>query len=166
MKHEIDYTLTAGLIKFYEGFSDIPYLCPTGYWTIGFGHVIVVDDRQLKGDPDKSLAFNAYSKLISIEEADGLLKADILSFASKALSLVRVALNKYQSACLVSFAFNVGIGNFANSTLLKKLNQGDYDSVPEQLKRWVKGAVNGEKVILNGLVKRRNREAEYWLRSD
>lgn len=161
---KIDYSLTSNFIKFFESYSDIPYLCPTGYWTIGYGHVIVANGRQLKGNGDKRLAFMQYPKPISIEEANKLLKVDILSFANRALSLVKVPLNKYQSACLVSFAFNIGIGNFANSTLLKKLNKGDYDSVPKELKRWINGTVNGKKVVLNGLVKRRAKEAEYWLR--
>jgi lysozyme len=166
MNHEIDIDLTLGLIKFYEGFSDIPYLCPTGYWTIGYGCVIIANGRQLKGDGDKRLAFSMYPKPMDIEQAEKILKAAILLLANRALSLVKVALNKYQSASLVSFVYNVGIGNFANSTLLKKLNKGDYDSVPEQLKRWVKGNVNGEKIVLDGLAKRRNKEAEYWLRSE
>lgn len=165
MKHEIDYTLIEGLIKFYEGYSDIPYICPTGHWTIGYGHIIVVNGRQLKGMSDKRLAFLAYPKPITVEEANKLLRADIDSVINAIWKSINVPLNKYQMASLVSFVFNVGIGNFVNSTLLKKLNQGNYDSVPDQLKRWVKGTIDGKKVVLNGLVKRRNTEAEYWQRS-
>jgi lysozyme len=72
--------------------------------------------------------------------------------------LVRVPLTQYQYDALVSFVYNVGEGNLARSTLLRRLNAGRYDDVPAQLMRWTKS----KGVELRGLVRRRRDEAELW----
>jgi len=163
---KIDYDKISSLIKFFEGYSYIPYLCPAGYWTIAWGHVIVVNGRQLKGDADAMLAFQIYRKPLKREEAEEIFRTDMIAFTVKVLALVKVPLNSNQMASLVSFAYNVGVGNFSTSTLLRKLNKGDYDCVPKELRRWVYGTVDGKRKKLNGLVNRREKEAEYWLRED
>ena len=76
---------------------------------------------------------------------------------------IKVALNDNQFAALVMWVFNIGVGAAERSTLVKKLNAGDYDSVPAQLKRWNKTRVNGKMIESNGLVKRRADEIAYWL---
>lgn len=76
---------------------------------------------------------------------------------------VKVTLNNNQFAALVFWVFNIGVGAAAKSTLIKKLNTGDYDSVPQQLRRWTKTRVNGKMVTSNGLIKRRADEIAYWL---
>jgi len=72
--------------------------------------------------------------------------------------LIRVPLSGDQFAALVSFTFNCGGGALEKSTLRKRLNLGDYDCVPYQLSRWCKATVNGRRVSLPGLVKRRAAE--------
>jgi len=72
---------------------------------------------------------------------------------------VKVALNQNQFDSLVSFTFNTGIQAFADSTLLKMLNQGNYDAVPDQLRRWVRAGGN----VVQGLVNRRENEIKLWL---
>lgn len=134
------------LIKRFEGLKLDAYLCPSKIWTIGFGHTKDVEKW------DK----------ISPEIAESLLRED-LEYASKQVEeLVDVTLDDNQFATLVSFVFNCGVGNFKSSTLLKLLNTGAYYAVPTQLRRWTKITVNGKKVTLKGLVRRREAESNLW----
>jgi len=132
------------IVKEYEGLRLKPYICPAGKWTVGYGHTGNVN----------------VGVIISEEKANQLLANDLSSSASTVESLVKVALNHNQFSALVSFAFNVGSGSFSRSTLLRKLNAGNYGAVPEELKRWVKA---GGKP-LSGLVSRRLKESELWSR--
>jgi len=86
------------------------------------------------------------------------LRKDLDQFEATVESAVKVPLSDNQFAALVSFAFNVGEGNFRKSTLLKKLNKGDYDSVPVELMKWV----NSKGKRLSGLVNRRTQEGALW----
>lgn len=97
---------------------------------------------------------------MTISEADAseLLLDDLERFERCVERKVVVPLNDNQFAALVSFCFNVGEGNFGSSTLLKKLNQGDYESVPSELMKWV----NSKKKRMQGLVNRRAAEAGLW----
>lgn len=132
------------LIKVNEGFRRKMYLCPAGLPTIGYGHVI------LKGERFEE---------ITEEEAGALLQKDLAGIESNVNSLVKVALTQNQFDALVSFTYNVGPGNFSRSTLLRKLNSGDYEAASGQFKRWVYGGG----VILPGLVTRREEEKELFL---
>lgn len=130
------------LIKNYEGLHLTPYLCPAKVWTIGYGHTRTV---------------RAGLKITS-DQADQLLDDDLRLVERAVQRLVTVPLNDNQFSALVSFAFNVGIGNFENSTLLKLLNRGWYEQVPAQLMRW--NRANGE--TLGGLSRRRAAEGRLW----
>jgi len=130
------------LVKEFEGFHATPYLCPGHILTIGYGHT-----RTVK--PGMSL---------TPVQADALLRDDAARAARTVERLVKVPLNDNQFAALVSFTFNVGIGNFEGSTLLRLLNQGWYEQVPAQLTRWTRA--NGE--VLGGLARRRAAEARLW----
>jgi len=120
------------------------YLCPAGLWTVGYGHTHDVHPGMM----------------ISIDTAEHLLINDLHTSAISVDGLVKVSLSDNQFSALVSFAFNVGSGAFGKSTLLRKLNAGNYDAVPAELKRWVRG---GGK-MLAGLVARREKESELWSR--
>jgi lysozyme len=100
--------------------------------------------------------------VISEREAEELLRDDLDRFERAVDRLVRVPLTDNQFAALVAFAFNVGEGNggFATSTLLKKLNAGDYGSVPSEMMKWVSS--KGKR--MQGLVNRRSAEAGLWAR--
>lgn len=132
------------LIKQWEGLRLEAYLCPAGVWTIGYGHT----ETTKKG------------MKINQSEADRLLVYDLSRFIEAVEDSVKVTLNDNQFAALVSFAFNVGVGAFKKSTLLKKLNAGDYSSVPSELARWNKV---GNKVSA-GLTNRRAAEAGLWVK--
>lgn len=119
-------------------------------WTIGYGHT---SDGFLK----------VYrGQTISTQQAEDALEYDLNETAAKVDQLVKVNLTDNQFGALVSFAFNVGVGAFAKSTLLRKLNAGDYDSVPAELARWNKN--DGK--VMRGLSNRRAAEAGLWARGE
>lgn len=130
------------LIKHFEGCRLEAYLCPAGIWTIGYGHTLDVKE----GDR------------VDQEAAEAFLIEDLEEFEDHVQRLVEVDLSQDQFDALVSWTFNLGYGNLAASTLLAKLNDGLYDEVPEQIKRWTRAGGR----VLEGLVKRRNAEAALW----
>ena len=98
-------------------------------------------------------------KIGNEDQANDLLETQVNEkYAPAVVRLVKVPLNQNQFDALVSFVYNLGEGALASSTLLKLLNQGDYDSVPAQMMRWTKA--NG--VDLPGLVRRRKAEADLF----
>lgn len=136
------------LIKKYEGFSPLEYICAAGRRTIGYGHCLEAGEEYPAG--------------ISEKFAEELLAKDLKS-AEKAVDYaVKVPLSAVQREALVSFAFNVGAGNFKRSLLLRLLNEGGYDEVPDQLMRWI--YANGS--ICAGLMRRRKAEAELFASED
>ena len=128
-----------GFIKAFEDFSAKPYLCPAGVLTIGYGHAILPDEKFTE---------------ITEPEALELLKKDCAKFTSAINKLVKVGLNPNQFDALVSFIFNIGIGAFTQSTLLKLLNKGDYCGAANEFTRW--NTIKG--VSSNGLTTRRQLE--------
>jgi len=162
-----NYSAAINIIKSFEGIMDgdpdtvnlDPYLCPANYWTIGWGHLVRDKNNQpLKFGVNKMKAYAVYPYGITMEQAEELLFEDVQFAVGAVERKVQVPLNSNQFSALVSFVFNLGIGNFSNSTLLRLLNNGDYDSVPCQLSRWTKA--NGRE--LNGLIRRRKAEADLW----
>jgi lysozyme len=127
------------LIKEFESFRPIAYKDLGGVWTIGYGSTDNVKD----GDT------------ITEEQATQRMLDKIEKEAQVIDSLVKVKLNDNQFAALICFVYNVGLGNFSNSTLLKKLNKGWYEQVGPELLKWCH--VNGEEV--GGLKRRRAAEA-------
>ena len=130
----------ASFIKQYEGWSATPYKCPAGHWTIGYGH------RILEGE-----SFTQITKA----EGEALLAKDLEPRAALLASTVNVPLTENQKTALISLIYNIGGANFKQSTLLKKLNKGDFDGARKQFSAWIyaKGKVS------KGLVARRKAEA-------
>lgn len=126
------------LVADFEGFRSQAYLCPAGVWTIGHGFTKGVK----RGDT------------ITLEDSLARLEKEYLGFESAVLRLVKVPLTDNQLAALTSFAFNVGTGALGSSTLLRLLNQGQYEDAAKQFARWTKA---GGKT-LSGLVRRRAAE--------
>lgn len=135
------------LIKEFEGRKLTAYLCPANVWTIGYGHTTAA------GSPIVRQGMR-----ITEEEADAILRRDLVRYENGVERLVKVPLNQSQFDALVSFCFNVGEGALGKSTLLRRLNRGEYDSVPSELMKWTRGG--GKE--LPGLVRRRRAEAKLW----
>lgn len=131
------------LIKYYEGFSAKPYLCAAGFPTIGYGHLIKKGEK---------------FGIISMAEAEELLRQDMASAERSVLRLIERPLTDNQFAALVSFTFNLGGGALQASTLRRKVNAGLDSEVPEQFMRWI--YAGGRK--LKGLERRRGAEAEVY----
>ena len=134
------------LIKKFEGCRLTSYRCPAGILTVGYGHT--------GSDVHAGMT-------ISQNDADRLLKMDLIVHSNNVNKLVKVALNQNQFDALVSFEYNVGYGALANSTLLRLLNAGDYKGAAGQFGRWVYA---GGK-ILQGLVNRRKAETLLFIAS-
>lgn len=136
-------TDAAGLaiIQHFEGFAAMPYRCPAGYWTVGFGHLI---------QPGED-----FSHGISRAQAERLLLADVAVAERAVWRLITVPLNSNQFSALVSWTFNLGGGALQRSTLRRRLNRGDYDGTPAQMLRWNKAGGR----VLAGLTRRRQAEA-------
>lgn len=134
------------LIKEFEGLNTNAYRDAADVLTIGYGHTKGVKE----GDS------------ITEQFAEIMLDKELREYEGYVDQMVNVPLNENQHAALVSFVYNLGPTNFANSTLLKRLNEGKYEDVPAQIKRWNKARVNGELTELEGLTRRRQAEADLF----
>ena len=133
------------LIKEFESFKSKPYLCPSQKATIGFGSTYYPDGKKVTLQDKEITEEKAFEILEYIANKD---------FGSNINKVVKVPLNQNQFDALVSFAYNIGNGNFNSSTLLRWLNQGNYKEASMQLLRWNKS----KGIVLNGLTKRRKAE--------
>ena len=130
------------LIKRFEGYLNKPYLCPAGIPTIGFGTTVYPSGKKvLLSDPH-----------ITMTEACFFLKNDLIRFENAINKAITVPITQHQFDALCSFVYNVGIGAFMDSTLLKKINAGEYAG--DEFLRWNKA---GGKVLA-GLTERRQAE--------
>ena len=132
----------------FEGLYLKPYLCPAGVPTIGVGSTVYEDGSKV------SMLDAPITKERAIELLMLTLKRDYLPAVQK---LCKVE-NANQLAALTDFAYNVGVGALRSSNLRKRVNAGEYDAVPAEFSKWVKG---GGKV-LKGLVIRRQAEANLF----
>ena len=143
------------LAKRFEGFHRVPradpgrahpYVCPAGYWTIGYGHLC---------DPKY--------QPITEAEAEGYLATDLMTALNATRRYCPVLSTEPEGrfAAIVDFTFNLGAGRLQTSTLRRRLNQRDWPSAASELRRWVYG---GGKV-LPGLVTRREAEIALLLRN-
>ncbi len=144
------------LAKRFEGFHRVqkagqerkayPYVCPAGYWTIGYGHLCTSEHPPL-----------------TEADAEIYLAHDLRAALNAALHYCPVLAAEPQGrlAAIVDFTFNLGTGRLQSSTLRRRINQGDWLSVAGELRRWVYGAGK----ILPGLVARRDAEVALLSRS-
>ena len=145
------------LLAQWEGFEKEVYLDVAGLKTIGVGHLLTKDELS-SGKITIGETVVRYAGGITEQQVYDLLGQDLARFDQTVNDKVAVSLKQFQFDALVSFSFNVGASAFSSSTLLKKLNQGNYDEVPTQLRRWVFSG--GNKV--QGLVNRRGNEVKLW----
>jgi len=139
-------TSTTGrdLIAEYEGCVLKAYRCPAGVLTIGIGHTSAA------GSPTV-----AAGMVITRDEADTILARDLLRFEAGVERLVKVPLTQGQFDSLVSFAFNLGETALKGSTLLRRLNAGDYTGAANEFGKWNRAGGR----VLPGLTRRRTAEA-------
>ena len=137
--------LAADLCRRFEGFRSAPYLCPAGVPTIGFGATHYLDGRLVRmTDPP-----------ISREAADRLLLLQIRQTYLPAVQRLCPGItHPGRLAALVDFTFNLGAGRLQASTLRRRVNAGQWDQVPTELRKWVMGGGRP----LRGLVLRREAE--------
>jgi lysozyme len=130
------------LIKHFEGCKLKAYKCSAGVWTIGFGNTFYENGLRVKeGD------------IITKQRAEELLKLIVKKFELSVDRLLKVDVKQHEFDALVSFCYNVGIGNLEKSTLLLKINKGQSGASLEFLK-WTKA----KGVVLKGLERRRTAE--------
>ncbi|MGO4378059.1 lysozyme [Pseudoduganella sp. RAF19] len=147
---EGDVPLSAtAVVKRIEGFYAKPYDdngdLPGGTWTIGYGTIVDVN-----GHPVTPM-----TPSITEDEATGLLRRDMLGAAKDVRQRVQVKLQVCQAAALISWTYNLGAGNLSKSTMLTRLNSGDYKGVSAEMRKWI----NQEGRPLVGLLRRRWAEA-------
>jgi lysozyme len=149
------------LIKSFEGCHNSPYRCPAGLWTIGYGHVLYPEQARLKTPERASYPLKPeHDRVWDAIEIDSLLEKDLLRFTNGVRRYCPAAAdNMCHLDAMVSFAFNVGLGNLQSSTLRMKYSRGDYQGAAEEFLKWNKA---GGKV-LNGLVRRREAERALFL---
>jgi lysozyme len=137
------------LIKKFEGFRSSPYLCSAGVPTIGYGATYYENGTRVKLSDSP----------ISEEWAEVLLKRLLVHYEVGVDSMTRDDITQNQYDALVSFAYNVGLTNFKNSTLLKRVNANPKDlDITNQFMKWIRA---GGKVI-RGLISRRRVEAQLY----
>lgn len=130
------------IVKFYEGLRLRAYLCPAGIPTIGYGHT-----KNVK-----------LGMTCSEQEAEEWLHDDFYAAVTDVRAVVKVPLTDNQLDALSSFVFNLGIRKLIQSTLLKKLNAGDYVGAAQEFDKWVYAG----KEKLPGLIKRRAAERKLF----
>lgn len=139
------------LVKTFEGFARVvkgahpisasPYLCPAGFWTIGYGHLCRPDQPS-----------------ITLEAGQAWLEYDMGVAEAAVRALTRPRLTAGQMGALTSWVFNLGVGRFRGSTLRSVINRGELEKVPREMRRWV--YAGGRK--LPGLILRREAEIALW----
>jgi GH24 family phage-related lysozyme (muramidase) len=132
------------LVKNFEGFREAAYRCPAGVATIGYGTTsgVKMGDR------------------ITRQQGEELLKRDLEKFERAVSSAVKVPINDNQFSALVCFTYNVGYGALQKSTLLKYLNQGNYEAAAREFMKWNRGGGR----VLPGLTRRRQAEQALFLK--
>ena len=136
------------LIKWFEGCKLKAYKCPAGLWTISWGLTFYPDGTKVKeGD------------VITQQQAEDYFNAIVDDFAKKVDALIKSNVSENNFSALVSFAYNVGMGNFQRSTLLRKVNANPKDTtIRAEFMKWTRA----NNVVLKGLVRRREAEAKLY----
>lgn len=141
-----DLAVTA--LKDFEGLKLQAYQDVAGVWTVGYGAT---------GPKVNSLT------IWTTDKAEADLRSRVITLGAEIFNMAKVDLTDPQLAALICLVYNIGLGAFKSSTLLKLLNAGDYQGAADQFVRWNKVTVNGEKRTLGGLVTRRARERDLFL---
>ena len=148
-------------IKCHEGVKTRPYQCPALIWSVGVGHVIDPSHIAVKYEERRNLPIpDGWNRSLAMDEVDAILAQDLAKFERGVARLCPAALG-HQGIfdALVSFSFNVGLGNLQRSGLRMKTNRGDFEEAADEFLKWTKAAGK----VLPGLVKRRKDERAMYL---
>lgn len=140
------------LLKSFEAFRAERYFCQAGKPTIGYGHVILPGDT--------------FAEPMTEAFAEALLLKDVAKYESAVCRAVRVDVTENQISAMTSLAFNIGVSDFRKSTVLRKLNEGDYKASADAFLLWDKytDPDTKELKVSDGLVRRRHAERELFLK--
>ena len=148
------------MIKHHEGVRVRPYRCPALLWTVGVGHVIDPSHIGVKLDERKNLPIpKGWDRALGMDEVNDILARDLVAFERGVLRLCPTGLTQSRFDALVSFAFNVGLGNLQRSGIRMKHNRVEFEGAAEAFMLWTKAG--GKE--LPGLVKRRKDERALYL---
>lgn len=136
------------LIKNFEGFSSVAYLCPAGKTTIGYGHTFKIASQ--------------IQTCITELGAEDLLKSDLTSLETYIKSVIRVNLTQGQYDAICSLIFNWGGRSFGKSKGLRELNKGNYSKASIEFFSKDRGVVNIQGRFSKGLYRRREAELRLW----
>jgi lysozyme len=146
------------LLRELEGVEPEPYRDSAGLLTVGAGHCLTKDELHSGKIYCGDQVIRWKDGPLSDEEIDALLAEDV-GWAEACVEVaVRVQLTQNQYDALVCLVFNIGPNAFRESTLCRLLNDGDFEAIPAQFRRWVRAG--GQ--VLPGLVRRREREVQVW----
>ena len=132
------------IVKDFEGWSPVAYDDPSGFCTIGYGHLIAKSQC-------RNLDLSRFDAPMSPEAGEEILILDMGTAKAAVSDLVSQPLETHQYTALASFVFNVGYGNFRASTMRRLINAGEMELASLEFPRWIKS--DGQ--ILNGLITRR-----------
>jgi lysozyme len=149
------------MIKHHEGVRTRPYRCPALLWTVGVGHVIEPTHTAVKYEERRHLPIPAgWDRTLTMDEVDRILAEDLRRFERGVVRLCPAVVGRQGVFdALVSFAFNVGLGNLQRSSLRMKTNRGELEEAADEFLKWTKAGGR----VLPGLVKRRNDERALYL---
>jgi lysozyme len=136
------------LIKTFEGFSPVVYICPAGFKTIGYGHIVLPEEEE------------RFKKAITESEGEELLYHDLLRFQVAINRLIKIQIHDLMFQAILSFSYNVGVYAFRASTLRRLVNEEAFEEAALQFPRWI--YVGGRQ--LKGLLRRRIAERELFLK--
>ncbi|HEY1630167.1 MAG TPA: lysozyme [Rhizomicrobium sp.] len=150
------FAICTPLIKKYEGFRASPYKDSAGIPTIGYGTIEYPDGKKVTM-ADAAIAEDQATQYLQYQ----------MSLKSKQIAplLTRPATLR-QAAAMLSLTYNIGTGGFKSSTVLRKFNEGDLPGAADAFLLWDKATVNGQKVVVDGLHKRRVQERDVFLAAD
>ncbi len=149
------------MICHHEGVRTRPYQCPALIWSVGVGHVIDPAHLAVKYEERRNLPIpEGWDRVLTMDEVDRILSQDLGRFERGVVRLCPAAVGRQGVFdALVSFAFNVGLGNLQRSSLRMKTNRGELEEAADEFLKWTKAGGR----VLPGLVKRRNDERALFL---
>jgi len=149
------------MICHHEGVRTRPYRCPALLWTVGVGHVIDPSHAAVKYEERRTLPIpDGWDRILTMGEVDAILAQDLGRFERGVARLCPAAVgHQGRFDALVSFAFNVGLGNLQRSSLRMKTNRGEFEEAADEFMKWTKAGGR----VLPGLVKRRQDERALYL---